>query len=307
MKYLVKIFLIGLITSAEAQVIDSVPSGKFVVYYELSGEGSPIYILSGGPGIAPHIMNDVTEELSKNHQIVLIHQRGTGKTSGPLNEETIQIANYSRDIKAIKVKLGQKKINLLGHSWGGRLAMDYATRYPDDINKIILIGSAGYNSEFVEYFGDNIMSNLSKNDQKTLQLLERFFNQMPMVNEEGVIAAMNGLEMEYMKISRKGYFYDKSKVDELEISKEDINMQIMRLMGRSLKETNWDLKDELEKNNIETLIVQGRQDPIDLETARAIQSAMVGSELSIIEQCGHFPWIEQPVKFYEVLNAFLEK
>lgn len=307
MKYWFNIFFIGLITSAAAQVTDSVQSGEFLVYYEVSGEGSPVYVLSGGPGIAPHIMTDVIEELSRKNQIVLIHQRGTGKTSGPVNEQTIQIPNYSRDIKTIKEKLGHKKITLLGHSWGGQLAMDYSTRYPEDVTKMILVGSGGYNTDFREYFGDNIRSNLSENDQNTLQLLGRFFNRMPMVEVEGVITAMDALEMEYMKINKKGYFYDKSKVDQFEVSNEDINKQIMRLMGESINRIKWDLRDELKKNSIETLIVQGRQDPIDLETARAIQSAIEGSELEIIEQCGHFPWIEQPVKFYEIVSAFLEK
>lgn len=307
MKYLIYILLIGLILSTEAQVSDSVQSGKFQVYYELSGEGSPVYVLSGGPGITPHIMNDVVEKLSKHHLTVLIHQRGTGKTSGPVNAETIKIADYSQDIKAVKEKLGHEKINLLGHSWGGRLAMDYSTRYPKDIKSMILVAPGRYIKEFQKYFAENIRSNLSYEDQKTLQSMDLFFSQMPLIQNDSVMKAIGALSLNYMKINRKGYFYDKSKVEELEISKKDINMQILGLMKESMNTMKSNIEDELDKINVETLIVQGRQDPIDLETARVIQSAIKKSELAIIERCGHFPWIEQPIEFYQLVNTFLVK
>ena len=78
-------------------------------------------------------------------------------------------------------------------------------------------------------------------------------------------------------------------------------------MMSSLEKSNWDLRDKLEKLKIETLILQRRQDPIDLETAGKTNAAIKESELVIIEQCGHFPWTEKSSDFYKAVYSFMQR
>jgi proline iminopeptidase len=306
MKHLTTIFFALTVTIASGQVIDSVKSGDIKVYFEVSGIGEPVYILSGGPGITPASMIPIVNELSKKYQCILVHQRGTGKTIIPINEQTIQIENYCQDIKSIKEKLGHKKISLLGHSWGGMLSMDYSVKYPDDINKLILVGSGGYNLNFFSYFGENIKSRLSLDDQKTTQILEEFMSRMDKsLYLDKVESELNYLMTEYVNIILKGYMFDKTKADQVKLTSRDFNSKIAGLMFGSLGKKNWDLKHSLEKLNVKALVIQGRQDPIDKETAQGIHSAIKGSELYIIERSGHFPWIEQPTDFYKKIFEYL--
>lgn len=302
-------FFLNFSCKVVGQIIDSVQSSdNFTIYYETMGKGEPLYILSGGPGITPYSMRDVATELSKNYQTVLIHQRGTGLTILPINEQTIQIDKYCSDIQAVKNKLSHKKINLLGHSWGGMLSMNYAKNYPDDINKMILIGSGGYNLEFNNYFSDNIMSRLSEDDQNAVEMINKFYEKSSnLATNDSLSIAINNLMREAGNVGLKGYFFDKQKADQLMLKENDINMKVLMTMMTSLYTSGWNIKDDLSKLKLNTLIIQGRQDPIDLETARQINSAIKSSELIIIERCGHFPWIEKPEEFYDAVNMFMTK
>ncbi len=306
MKHLIIILLLLANVPAAGQKTDSVRSGNVTVYYDVYGKGEPVYILSGGPGITPYSMHAMAEELSRSCQVVLVHQRGTGKTVAPLDEENLQIDKYCQDIRAVRSKAGHKQITLLGHSWGGMLAMHYATLYPDDVSKSILVGSGGYNLKFAGYFADNIRAALSADDQQSVRLLERYgalAGQHPPAADMRQEA--NDVITEYFNIILKGYFYDKSKAKEIALAPGDMEPMIGNLVIGSLGKNNWDLKSRLEQLNIKTLIIQGRQDPIDLETARDIHNAIKGSRLVVIERCGHFPWIEQPAAFYEAVRGFL--
>jgi proline iminopeptidase len=69
----------------------------------------------------------------------------------------------------------------------------------------------------------------------------------------------------------------------------------------------YDVRDDLKKLARPVLIVHGHQDPIGDKTAEDIHAVISSSTLGYINQCGHFPWLEQPEKFREILSAFLDK
>jgi proline iminopeptidase len=66
----------------------------------------------------------------------------------------------------------------------------------------------------------------------------------------------------------------------------------------------FDLVAGLEKVKAPVLVIHGKQDP--LETAQEVHEAIAGSRLEIIEEAGHFPWLEKPERVYRLLKEFLE-
>lgn len=256
----------------------------------------------------PTYIQPICDELSKTHQTILVHQRGTGKSHIDVNKENITIDLYCQDIRAIKEKLHHQKIILLGHSWGGMLSMHYAASFPDDVDKMLLISSGGSSVNFYNYFGNNIRSRLSAEDKAFVSLLDEYFNKvwdLPM--NDSLRGALNWLATEEVNILSRAYFYDKSLAAQNKTGPEDLNFKVLETMVQSLFAAHWDLAPELKTINIPTLILQGRQDPIDLETARVTQDAIPYSKLVILEKCGHFPWIEQNEEFFSVVEKYLSE
>lgn len=283
------------------QKIDSLRSDGLTIYYETEGKGNPVYLISGGPGITPFYMRTISAELSQKYQTVLIHQRGTGLTKAPVNEKTIDIVKYVNDIDAVKEKLNHGKITLIGHSWGGMLAMNYAALHPEEIDRLILVSSGSPDLSFYNYLVDNIYSKLSEDAQYSSQVL------LSLLSLDGNDNETNQIWLEFQNIVNQGYVYDKSKAREIgNFTKEDFNVPAFRMMNLSMRKAKWDLKQDLEKLNINTLIIQGRQDPVGIETANLTNETIKDSKVFIIESCGHFPWIEQPDVFFKTISEFLE-
>jgi len=313
--FVLVLFFLGVATLVQAQTLperspelvkDSVNSGEFSIYYELMGEGEPLYIFTGEPGLTPRYMNNLRSELAKNNQTVLIYQRGTGNSVGPVNEETIQIDRFCEDIRAVKEKLAHDRIRMLGHGWGGMLAMQYMTSFPGDISKTVLVASSGYNLDFRKFFTSNTWSNLSESDQRVITALFSFAERRGSQVSDSLRFALDQLTADAQNIIVKGRLFDKSHASQIQLTVDDRNLQILTLILKSLQRMNWDLEDELRSlEDTQTLIVQGRQDPVDLETALKTRDAIPASQLKIIEECGHFPWIEQPEEFYSIVNDFM--
>jgi proline iminopeptidase len=282
-----------------AQRTDSVRNGNTQIYYELKGKGMPIYILPGGPGLTPHYLSPVMDELSKFNLCVLIHQRGTGLTRFTPGSKMSYIDEFCKDIDQVRKKLGHERIILLGHSWGGMLAMQMAVSYPKTIHKLILISSGGYNLDFLSYFKDNIYSALSLEDQQLIAGQGKLITGNTAGGKKLTAAEM-------LQIMSRGYVYDKTTAQQIKLGAKDINSFSGDEVWKSLAAVHWDLGEKLRVITCRTLILQGRQDPIDLQTAGMIRTHIKGSRLQVIEQCGHFPWLEQPEIFYGSISSFLK-
>ena len=283
-----------------AQRTDSVRNGNTQIYYELKGKGTPIYILAGGPGLTPYYLRPVVDELSKSNLCVLIHQRGTGLTRFTPTKGMNYIEEFSQDIELVRQKLAHPHITLLGHSWGGMLAMHMAVSFPKAVSKLILVSSGGYNLGFLSYFKDNIYSALSLEDQ------QRIAEQgSPITGSTAAGKKLNAAQL--LEIMSRGYVYNKTTAAQIRLGAADINQFSGDEVWKSLAAAHWDLSEKLKALKCPALILQGRQDPIDLQTAEMIKTKISGSQLQVIEQCGHFPWLEQPKIFYPSISSFLAK
>lgn len=102
------------------------------------------------------------------------------------------------------------------------------------------------------------------------------------------------------ELSVAGYFYDPTKASELTPFR--VTGRVQQSIWESLG--NFDLRDELRAVQLPVLVVQGRNDPIPLNSARAVADALQG-ELVVLDHCGHVPYVEQPEQLNDVLSRFL--
>ena len=171
---------------------------------------------------------------------------------------------------------------------------------------MLLISSGGCSMNFYNYFGNNIRSRLSEEDKEFVTILDEYFDKvwdMPM--SDSLRDALNWLATQEVNIMTKAYFYDKTLAAANKANVADINFKVLETMVQSLFVAHWDIATKLKTLNIPTLILQGRQYPIDLETARVTQAAIPNSKLVILENCGHFPWVEQQAEFFGAVCKFL--
>jgi len=103
---------------AQGQRADSLTVPGAVLYYYTYGQGTPLVVLSGGPGVASHQEDDVAQRLGQRYRVILFDQRGTGRSrTTPFDSTTINLCQAVADLDAPRRHLGLRQINLYGHSW----------------------------------------------------------------------------------------------------------------------------------------------------------------------------------------------
>ncbi len=142
MRYLTNIIFSICLAAANMAFADTfVQNGETRLFCKVIGKGSPLVVLHGGPGMSQVYLLPYMEELAKTHQVIFYDQRGCGQSEGSVNKDTISLAHFIDDIEAIRKHFAIKKITLVGHSWGGHLAMNYAVSHPEMVDKLVLINS----------------------------------------------------------------------------------------------------------------------------------------------------------------------
>jgi pimeloyl-ACP methyl ester carboxylesterase len=111
--------------------------GTRLVYHQ-AGEGSPLICLPGGPMQASAYLGDLGG-LSAHRSLVLLDLRGTGESAVPADPASYRCDRLVDDVEALRAHLGLDRIDLLGHSAGAALALLYAGRHLDRIDRLTLI------------------------------------------------------------------------------------------------------------------------------------------------------------------------
>ena len=264
-----------------------------VLAYQTQGSGEPLIILHGGPGMDATYLHPHLDGLGQIFQLISYDQRGSGKVTEQLDTLMLNVDQFVEDLEEFRKAMGLKKINLLGHSWGGLLAMNYAIKYPDQLDAVILVSSAGGDASVADKTRMTFMDRLSPADK------ESYFRML----SENYLATNEGISA-LAKIHWKPFVVDNEKIPFIKDAFNENMPLIQRHIEKSL--AGYDLYNKLSKLDIPTLIIHGDYDPIPMEDIKKLHHSINGSKLVVLKDCGHFPFIEQPEKFLETVLQFGE-
>ena len=269
------------------------------LYCRSQGEGEAIVVLHGGPGVPHDYFLPHLESLADRHQVIFYDQRATGQSSADVDPATITMGTFIADLDALREAYGLDAMHLLGHSWGGLLAMQYAVRYPQHVRSLILVDSAPASSELDEQGMTIREERLSEEDRQAMAAV---------MQTEDFAAGDPAAIMEYLRIAEKVKFHDPTRMADLHLELDRTTLGKLMSVSGALRGylADYDIHDQLDAINCPTLIIHGAADPIPLESAERIHQRIAGSELVVMEQCGHFPFVENRGGFLALVGGFLE-
>ncbi|AFL89397.1 putative hydrolase or acyltransferase of alpha/beta superfamily [Terriglobus roseus DSM 18391] len=103
---------------------------------------SPALFLHGGAGYNSYSFEKtIGAQLEGHVQIIYLDERGSGRSERPVNRD-YAMTTLVQDVEALRRSLGIQKLSLMGHSFGGTIALEYASRYPEHVEKLIVLDGA---------------------------------------------------------------------------------------------------------------------------------------------------------------------
>jgi len=266
------------------------------LYYHAIGKGEPVIIIHGGPVLDQSYMIDHFKELSKTHRLIFFDQRACGKSTVDVDTSSMTMKNLIEDIEQLRQKLGLDNVHILGHSWGGMLAAQYAIEYPLKVKSLVLCDAMPPSFRMRNEEEQVIAKRTSSYDSL---LEDQIKSQEGFKNKE--VKWVDSL----MKVAFKSQFYDTAKLTALKIKLPQDYFKRSRIFEHIGPELfSFDITTQLEKIIAPTLIIYGDQEPATEISAPVYKSGIANSQLVVIPNCGHFPFIEQKVRFNSAVESF---
>ncbi|MBI5294073.1 MAG: alpha/beta hydrolase [Chloroflexi bacterium] len=282
------------------------------------GEGRNVLIIHGGPGMPFLEPMSGLESLSGKYRFHYYDQRGCGESTRPIDrfestnmyqnmtelDQTLGLGAQIADIERIRQILGDDKLILVGHSWGGFLASLYAAEFPEHVEALILVSPAN--------------TLVMPQPEADSDLFASVRAKLPADQQPEFDAFMK----EYMNFNT---LFQKSEADLIAMNEQfgkyyvqvvDVESTPMPKQGKPGGWMTWgmyvsmgqrhDYRGALKNVTVPVLVIHGADDLQSEAASYLYVEAFPNAGFAIIENAGHFSFEQQPGQFAKIVSDFLE-
>lgn len=287
----------------------STPSGTYNVWTKRIGNNPTmkLLLLNGGPG-ATHEYFECFENFmpAEGIEIIYYDQLGCGNSQDPKDSSLFDLARYVDEVEQVRIalNLNQENFYLLGHSWGGILAMEYALKYQQNLKGVII---SNMMSDAVEYgkYADEVLA--KQMDPKILDTIR------------GLEAKKDFTNPKYMDLLYN-HFYTKH-ILRMPLSEwpEPVNRSFAKMnqalyvtmqgpseFGISGKLTTWSIKNQLSKIKVPALVVGAEHDTMDPAHMKWMASAVQNGTYLYCANGGHMSMYDDQATYFKGLIHFMK-
>lgn len=275
------------------------------VWYRFVGDRTksdklPLLCLHGGPGFAWDSFEPLEALVATGRCVIFYDQLGSGNSDELHDPSMYTVDLYVEEVGVVRRALGLDQVHILGHSWGGMLAMEYALTQPAGVASLVLADTAASLPQWAAAMR-RLVADLAPDVQQAILEHE---------------AAGTTDSSEYQEACRA---YSRRHLCGRIDPRPDFLNRIADKPGDevyhamwgpsewcvtgSLKD--WDIVSRLGEIRVPTLVVGGRYDEATPDVTETVHRGIPGSEWVIFENSGHFPHLEETERYLEVLDRFL--
>ncbi|MCX4751107.1 alpha/beta hydrolase [Kitasatospora sp. NBC_01287] len=270
----------------------SAPDGTLLAY-RVQGSGVPLVCLPGGPTDS-HYLGGLGG-LSAHRRLIMPDPRGTGRSAAPEDLSSYRCDRLVDDVEALRRHLGLPRLDLLGHSAGANIAVQYAARHPDGIGKLALIGP-GTRAVGIEITGQQ---------RRELALLRSGEPWFPAAFAalEALIAGTGG------DFEAIGPFFcgrwDEAAREQYEAGRP-VNMAAVAGFGAEGAFEPAGTRAALARHGAPVLLLTGEFDLNSPPCSTAEFAELLPAATFLVQPgAGHYPWVDDPGRFVATTAAFL--
>ncbi len=276
--------------------------GHKVIAYSFGSGAETVFCLNGGPGLPCDYLREAHSCLvDKGYRVVAFDQLGTGASDRPTDPALWTIGRYVEETETVRKALGLGKVHMLGHSWGGWLAIDYALTYPENLRTLILEDTVADMPHLISEL-ERLRAALGP---ETVAMMQKHEAQGTYDHPE-YMAAVTILN--YRHVCRLQEW-----PAPVRRSLDDWNMGPYTTMQGpneflyigNLKD--WNRIPDLPRMTVPTLITVGEHDELTPACALRMKLAIPNAELKVFTSASHMPFYENPGDYYPALLDFLAR
>jgi proline iminopeptidase len=265
------------------------------LFMQVMGQGYPLVLMHGGPG------QDYTtllpfKPLADQFTLIFYDHRCNGHSEGA-DVSSMTWENLTADADALRETLGFDKWAVLGHSFGGNVALEYALRYPQSLSHLVLMDTGG-DQWWVQQNAPDILAKRGYS-ASAVQAARRFFNGQITVGKY-FPTVFKFFRAYFYRINLLGIVYEIVSGPRTKFRPE------ATIFGYSQLLNGWTVMDRLSEIKVPALVLAGRHDFLFPPEHQAILAdRLPNAKLVLIERAGHNPQTERPAKVLQAIRDFM--
>jgi proline iminopeptidase len=275
------------------------------IYFKTMGRGVPLLLLHGGPGADHSDFLPALKPLARRHQLVLIDERGSGRSERLGDPTSYTLELMVKDIECVRRHLQLKQWMVLGHSFGGILAQAYAVQHPKRLLGLVLAGT-GSSARCIDADFRNLRKRLPASLRSRLASCER----------TGIFQANGAYTKRYAAASAKAiapYMYARTPPRRFK-NPPPLGMEVLREMWVRRSDFHidgnlkgFDFTNALARVRVPSLVVIGDRDLVSTATADLTRASLPRATLIVMAEAAHMMFIDQTGRFNRLLDEFLDE
>ncbi len=279
----------------------------YEIWYRSVGEAAsdarlPLLVLHGGPGATHQYLTPLEALASSGRRVIFYDQIGCGRSGGPRDDpDFYDVDLFVEELTAVRAALGLERVHLLGQSWGGMLAMQYALTRPAGLASIVVADSPADMRQWVAE-ANRLRSQLPPDVQETLTAHEAAGT----TTDPAYAAAVDVFYRRHMcrvdpwpapveraiaALTNDGFVYNVMN-----------GPSEFHVIGK-LKD--WSILDRLGEIAVPTLLLSGAHDEATPAIVGAIAERIPHAAWILFEESSHMPHVEEPAAFNAAVIGFL--
>lgn len=274
--------------------------GHDVVTYSYGDGDHVLLCLNGGPGLPCDYLREAHSCFAdEGFRVVAFDQLGTGASSRPTDPSLWTIERYVEEVETVREALGLGKVHLLGHSWGGWLAIEYALSHQEQLDSLTLASTVAD----IPHLTSELERLRGALGAETVMMMQRHEAEGTFDHPE-YMAAVTLLN--YRHVCRLSEW-----PAPVVRSLDDWNMGPYNAMQGpneflyigNLKD--WDRVPDLHRIHVPVSIICGEYDELTPACSMRIKHAMPQAHLRVVPNASHMTFYENPDEYYSFLLDFL--
>ncbi|MGE5730644.1 MAG: alpha/beta fold hydrolase [Gemmatimonas sp.] len=257
------------------------------------GAGPPLLCINGGMLYDHSMLWPALSPLAAPRQVILYDQRGRGESSPPVDPADATIDDDAADVGALRRALGIRRWDVLGHSWGGGIAMLAAAADAAGVRRLVLVDAVGPTSDWMPRVRQAVLDRLVGDEREAVERIP----------EETLGDPDPALHSAYARVVYPAWFADADLAKRFK-PPDAISVTGAAILAR-LRRNGYDWRDRLRGLSPPTLVIHGDLDPLPLAVSSTDPYILANARRAVIPSSGHMPFWEAPGRFFSLIESFL--
>jgi proline iminopeptidase len=256
-------------------------------------DAPPLICINGGMLYDHSMLWPALSPLAIKRQVILYDQRGRGASAAPSDPLDATIDDDAADVGALRRALGVRRWDVLGHSWGGGIAMLATSLDSAGVRRLVLVDAVGPTSDWMAPLREAVLDRLSGAERDAVAG----------ISEESLADPDPALYSAYARAVYPAWFADPDLAQRFR--PPEANSPTGAATLARLRRDGYDWRPRLRAVLAPTLVIHGDRDPLPLAVSRTNSYILANANRVVVPSSGHMPFWEAPERFFSLIESFL--